>query len=56
MIKILTLALVCLVSYAIVPHPNLMVMSNQHLQLTSIPTLVSKNLPFDTQYYFDKVV
>lgn len=56
MIKILTLALICVNILGLVPEPKSMVLSNDNLELTRLPTVVGDNLPFDTKYYFDKLV
>lgn len=42
--------------HSVVPQPKNVLLTGGHLKLTSVPILKAHNVPFDTKYYFDKIV
>lgn len=55
-LHILIAVLLLLAVHSVVPEPKTLTLTGGHLQLTTVPTIKGDYLPFETQYYFDKVV
>lgn len=55
MTKIFIVAFLALAAFGLVPQPKHISLEQQHIQLTSVPTLIT-SLPFDPIFYFNNVV